>query len=74
MRRILFVDDDSDTLQEFAALTVVLVANALATQEDCSPDTTTFPYIDMAYLEPIDSVDMLPEWAECYSNVIQKIF
>jgi putative nucleotidyltransferase with HDIG domain len=54
---------------EFAVLTSVHVANSLVKQEDCSADTTVFPYVDMKYLRTLNLTDKLPEWAECCKNI-----
>ncbi|ODS34190.1 MAG: signal transduction protein [Candidatus Scalindua rubra] len=58
-------------LKGLTALTAVHVANALVMQKDCTPDTTTFPYVDMLYLRTLNLADKLPEWVECYSNLMQ---
>ncbi len=54
----------------FDALTAVHVANALTMQGNCSPDTS-FPYVDMSYLEKLGLTDKLPEWVGLYRNTMQ---
>ncbi len=53
---------------EFSALTAVHVANALTMQGNCSSDTTSFPYLDMLYLDTLELTDKIPEWIELYEN------
>jgi len=55
----------------FTALTAVHIANALTMQEDCSSDTTYFPYVDMSYLKTLGLTDKLPEWVELYEKTKQ---
>jgi putative nucleotidyltransferase with HDIG domain len=55
----------------FTALTAVHMANALLMQESSSPGTTEFPYVDMQYLSQLNLTDKLPEWVECYNEVIR---
>ncbi len=57
---------------EFTALTAVHIANALVMQENCSSETTLFPYIDMSYLKTLELADRLPKWVELYENTIQR--
>jgi hypothetical protein len=52
----------------FSTLTAVHIANALTMQEDCSAETTSFPYVDMSYLKKLGLTDKLPEWVELYKN------
>ena len=59
-------------INEFSVLTFVHVANGLIMQKDNSSDTTTFPFIDMDYLEKLGLTDKLPEWVECYNELMQK--
>ncbi|MHC4269524.1 MAG: HDOD domain-containing protein [Planctomycetota bacterium] len=56
---------------EFTALTAVHVANALTMQGNCSSDTTSFPYLDMLYLETLELTDKITEWIELYENTAQ---
>jgi putative nucleotidyltransferase with HDIG domain len=56
---------------EFTALTAVHVANALTMQGNCSSDTSTFPYLDMQYLETLELTDKIPDWIELYENTAQ---
>jgi putative nucleotidyltransferase with HDIG domain len=56
----------------FTALTAVHMANALMMQESSSPGTTEFPYVDMQYLSQLNLMDKLPEWVECYNEVIRE--
>jgi putative nucleotidyltransferase with HDIG domain len=56
----------------FTALTAVHIANALMLQENCSSNTTFFPYVDMLYLRTLNLTDKLPEWVECYNNAEQQ--
>ncbi len=56
---------------DFSVLTAVHVANALTMQENCSADTTDFPYIDMSYLKKLELVDKLPYWVELFENTKQ---
>jgi putative nucleotidyltransferase with HDIG domain len=56
----------------FTALTAVHIANALMMQENCSSNTTFFPYVDMLYLRTLNLTDKLPEWVECYNNAGQQ--
>ena len=55
----------------FTASTAVHMANALMMQESSSPGTTEFPYVDMQYLSQLNLMDKLPEWVECYNEVIR---
>ncbi len=55
----------------FIALTAVHMANALLMQESSSPGTTEFPYVDILYLRTLNLTDKLPEWVECYNEVIR---
>ncbi len=56
---------------EFTALTAVHVANALTAQGNCSSDTTSFPQLDISYLEALELTDKIPEWKELYENTAQ---
>ena len=56
---------------EFTALTAVHVANALTAQGNFSSDTTSFPQLDMSYLEALELTDKIPEWKELYENTAQ---
>jgi putative nucleotidyltransferase with HDIG domain len=56
---------------EITALTAVHVANALIMHEDYSFNTTSFPYVDMSYLETLGLADKLPEWVDLYENTIE---
>ena len=56
---------------EFTALTAVHVANALTMQGNCSSDTTSFPYLDMLYLETLELTDKITEWIELYETIAQ---
>jgi putative nucleotidyltransferase with HDIG domain len=51
------------------ALAAVHTANALITQDNCSPGITTFPGIDMLYLKTVNLEDRLPRWVEVYNKV-----
>ncbi len=55
----------------FTALTAVHMANALLMQENSSPGTTEFPYVDMLYLRTLNLTNKLPGWVECYNKVIR---
>ncbi len=55
----------------FTVLTAVHMANALLMQESSSPGTTEFPYVDMLYLRTLNLTDKLPEWVECYNEVLR---
>ncbi len=54
----------------FTALTAVHMANSLLMQENYS-GTTDYPYVDMLYLRTLNLTDKLPEWVECYNEVIR---
>ncbi|GAX60222.1 signal transduction protein [Candidatus Scalindua japonica] len=55
----------------FATLTAVHVANALAMQENCTSETTSFPEIDMPYLKKLGLAEKLPEWVGLYKKTMQ---
>ena len=57
---------------EFTALTAVHIANALTLQENCSSETTLFPYVDMSYVKTLELTDKLPEWVELSNNAKQR--
>jgi len=57
---------------DFTALTAVHIANALTLQENCSSETTLFPYVDMSYLKTLELTDRLPEWVELSNNAKQR--
>jgi hypothetical protein len=40
-------------------------------QGNCSSDTSTFPYLDMQYLETLELTDKIPDWIELYENTAQ---
>jgi hypothetical protein len=52
------------------ALTAVHIANAMTMQGNCSSDTS-FPYVDIAYINKLGLTDKLPEWIELYKNTKQ---
>ena len=52
------------------ALTAVHIANAMTMQGNCSSDTS-FPHIDIAYINKLGLTDKLPEWIELYKNTKQ---
>jgi hypothetical protein len=39
-------------------------------QGNCSSDTS-FPYVDIAYINKLGLTDKLPEWIELYKNTKQ---
>ncbi len=51
------------------ALAAVHTANALISQNNCSPGITVFPGIDMLYLEAVNLEDRLPRWVEGYNKI-----
>ncbi|MHC4182004.1 MAG: HDOD domain-containing protein [Planctomycetota bacterium] len=59
-------------LEEFTVLTSVHVANALMMQEVSSSSSTTFPYIDMRYLNQLNLTDKLPKWVERCNKIRQE--
>ncbi len=61
----------SGKTKEFTALTAVHMANALMMQENYS-GTTDYPYVDMLYLRTLNLTDRLPEWVDCYNEVIRE--
>ncbi len=56
----------------FTALTAVHMANALMMQENYNFDIAYSPYVDMLYLRTLNLTDRLPEWADCYNEVIRE--
>jgi HD-like signal output (HDOD) protein len=56
----------------FTALTAVHMANALMMQENCNVDITYSPYVDMLYLRTLNLTNKLPEWVDCYNEVIRE--
>ncbi|GJQ60120.1 MAG: HDOD domain-containing protein [Candidatus Scalindua sp. AMX11] len=57
---------------EFASLTAVHVANALIMQGNCTPETTTFPYLDMLFFRTLNLSDKLSGWVELYNNIVEE--
>ena len=51
------------------ALAAVHAANAFIIQNNCTPEITSFPGIDMLYLEKVNLENRLPKWVECYNKV-----
>ncbi len=56
----------------FTALTAVHMANALMMQKNYNFDITYSPYVDMLYLRTLNLTNKLPEWANCYNEVIRE--
>ncbi len=69
------VDSSSQSVEKyssgFSTLTAVHIANALTMQDDCSSETTSFPYVDMSYLKRLGLTDKLPEWIELYKDTMR---
>ena len=55
--------------KDFTVLTAVHAADALLFQENCLPESTVFPYIDLPYIESLNLIGRLPAWAECCSRI-----
>ncbi len=60
--------DSKPQPSEITALTAVHIANALIMHEDYSFDTTSFPYVDMSYLETLGLTHKLHDWIDLYEN------
>jgi putative nucleotidyltransferase with HDIG domain len=56
----------------FTTLTAVHMANALMMQENCNSDIIYSPYVDMLYLRTLNLTNKLPEWIDCYNEVIRE--
>jgi len=65
------IDNLKQQPREITALTAVHVANALIMHEDYSFNTTSFPYVDMSYLETLGLENKLPEWVDLYEKTIE---
>ena len=63
------IEPDKKYFAGLTTLTAVHVANSLMMQEDCSSDTTVFPYVDMQYLKMLNLTEKLPEWAKFCDKV-----
>ena len=68
------IDPESQSVEDettgINALTAVHIANAMTMQGNCSSDTS-FPYVDIAYINKLGLTDKLPEWIELYKNTKQ---
>ena len=68
------IDPESQSVEDktpaINALTAVHIANAMTMQGNCSSDTS-FPHIDIAYINKLGLTDKLPEWIELYKNTKQ---
>ena len=59
-------------LAGFTNLTAVHMGDALIMQDNCSFDTTVFPYADMLYIRTLNLEDRLPGWVECYNKIMRE--
>ena len=68
------IDPESQSVEDktigINALTAVHIANAMTMQGNCSSDTS-FPHIDIAYINKLGLTDKLSEWIELYKNTKQ---